>query len=163
MAHPTIRFHSEQQTNELFSEPIHFPLVIGTEQFIVTQQDERIICDRRNWFLTKWQAAVAVPQTQAPTAVDGNQQVLCNEIRNINAQNNRKSCVFCFHYDKQTTTDDLPYYQRLDELSRPEVKIVKHVHFHVEPTTKNKAVNTIWEWPVPMDWDDTSSSGEETS
>ncbi|KFB45416.1 hypothetical protein ZHAS_00013347 [Anopheles sinensis] len=135
-------------------------IVIGNETFVVTLQDQRNIVDRRNWFLSRldstklengasqklnpplnasndWQTFI-VRLLQELSASAVSQTVPTASIQN-GTLNQRG--IYCFHYDKQTDTDDLPYYQNRDRLARVGT-VVKHVHYYVECGTKSKATNT---------------------
>uniref|UniRef100_A0A182JJG5 C2H2-type domain-containing protein n=1 Tax=Anopheles atroparvus TaxID=41427 RepID=A0A182JJG5_ANOAO len=162
MTHQTVQINSEQQCYEMFSEPIHYPLTIGNETFVISLQDQRQIVDRRNWFLSRIESS-RLPQYQSqnadkapsqhPLPVDMQalfvrllqelQASVALQFAPLLAQNvnpNQKES-YCFHYPKQTDTDDLPYYQHRDRLSQ-EGRVVKHVHYYVECANKHKATNT---------------------
>uniref|UniRef100_A0A182LYN1 Uncharacterized protein n=1 Tax=Anopheles culicifacies TaxID=139723 RepID=A0A182LYN1_9DIPT len=151
----------------MFSEPVHFPLVIGNETLVLTVQDQRNIIDRRNWFLSR---PPNPPQVATvPPLVEDNVPInLYPLIARILLELQAKDAAFqlhsfptqqmkcgqeqpfCFHYAKQTDTDDLPYYQNYDRLTHGQ-KVVKHVHYFVESAVKSTSTNT-----------DTSSVGMET-
>uniref|UniRef100_A0A182N6G1 C2H2-type domain-containing protein n=1 Tax=Anopheles dirus TaxID=7168 RepID=A0A182N6G1_9DIPT len=155
MNQQTIPVHSEQKCYEFYSEPVHSPLVIGNETFVVTMQDQRNIIDRRCWFLSRHPHAHA-----QPAAVDRDQAYIF--LQSLMAQLSRElhakgyvsqmhlpvqpvdlgqSNTYCFHYEKQTDTDDLPYYQNRNRHMQGE-KVVKHVHYYVDAVVKSKATNT---------------------
>ncbi|XP_053672050.1 uncharacterized protein LOC128722220 [Anopheles nili] len=154
-----IPIHSEQQCSEIFGEPMQFPLQIGNDTFVVTYQDQRIIIDRRNWFLSHilqptkandemdWEQSSMYNQPNQPAI--NHQQVIAQLLLELQARSNTTASLqpvqasefmqgkrFCFHYDKQTDTQDLSYYQKREQ------KLVKHVHYFTEPLVKNMATNT---------------------
>uniref|UniRef100_A0A1I8JUN9 Uncharacterized protein n=1 Tax=Anopheles funestus TaxID=62324 RepID=A0A1I8JUN9_ANOFN len=157
MNHQSILVNSEQKSYELFSEPVHFPLVIGNETLVVTMQDQRNIIDRRNWFLTRCPNALS---TDAVTLGTDNDllnlyplltRILLElqtktaglQMYSASAQHIQRGQEkpFCFHYEKQTDTEDLPYFQNYDRVKHGE-RVIKHVHYYVESAVKSKATNT---------------------
>ncbi|XP_058116078.1 uncharacterized protein LOC131284318 [Anopheles ziemanni] len=159
MPHQTIQIHSEQQQHEMFADPVHHPIVIGNETFVVTLQDQRNIVDRRNWFLSRidstqlgngpsqkansplpapFDLKTFVARLLQELSASAVPPTVPTSIQNATLKNRG---VYCFHYDKQTDTDDLPYYQNRDRLAR-KGPVVKHVHYYVECGTKSKATNT---------------------
>ena len=141
---------------------LQVPLVIGNETFIITWQDQRNIIDRRNWFLSR-------PPNATPTGIEcpmgGDQTAMINyqsllaqilhELRGNDAafesnlppgrnMDARQCKPFCFHYEKKTDTEDLPYYQNRDRLRASNgERVVKHVHYYVESAVKSVGTNTF--------------------
>ncbi|XP_050079200.1 uncharacterized protein LOC126566231 [Anopheles maculipalpis] len=158
MNQQTIFVNSEQQCYEMFSEPVHFPLDIGNEQLIITMQDQRTIIDRRNWYLSRppnIMPSDAVPSSrrekepinlysliaqlwQVLNGISAHLQIPAKSGQPMQLGPERP---FCFHYEKQTDTEDLPYFQNYDRLKHGE-KVIRHVHYVVESAVKNRATNT---------------------
>ncbi|XP_053660851.1 uncharacterized protein LOC128709852 [Anopheles marshallii] len=157
MNHQTILLNSEQNCSEMFSEPVHFPLVFGNETYVLTIQDQRNVIDRRSWFLSRSSKALstnAVPLGGDNGPINLNPliaQILMElqangaayQMDTLPAQHIQRGQAkpFCFHYEKQTDTEDLSYYQNYDRLKQGEM-VIKHVHYYVESAMKSRATNT---------------------
>lgn len=142
---------------ELVADPVYFPIVIGNEYFFVMQQDRRSITDRRTWTVVR-----IFPPTEnqpQPFAIQSNQIPLYQLIQQLLALVTFYPCPttqtverpipvitqpFKFHYERQTSTDDLCYFQRMSALNsichEPPVK--RHVQFTAGPNFTDKAINT---------------------
>ncbi|XP_052890755.1 uncharacterized protein LOC128298969 [Anopheles moucheti] len=155
MNHQTILVDSQQKCYEMCSEPVHFPLIIGNETFVLTMQDQRNIVDRRNWFLSRSSSALAAAPLggeNGPTNLYPLKGQILLELQANGAAfqmdtlpsqliQGGQAKQFTFHYEKQTDTEDLSYYQNYDRLKQGEM-VIKHVHYYVESAVKSKATNT---------------------
>ncbi|XP_058832737.1 uncharacterized protein LOC131690763 [Topomyia yanbarensis] len=151
----TIPIYTIHNSFQLLAEPVHFPFSFGNENFIVTQQDQRNILDRRTWFLsTPVSTLSTIPgQNLFPASPDQlSLQQLLHQLATILSMHQHcsypqqgKANPFNFHYEKQTSTDDLPYYLRksgFDEAKPGEPPVVRHFHYVLNGMTRDMGVNT---------------------
>ncbi|XP_052565385.1 uncharacterized protein LOC128093269 [Culex pipiens pallens] len=133
--------HSVQNTLELFADPVHFPITIGNDNFILTQQDQRNILDRRTWYLTHIPNQLQPPpQNDLPQLLQQLVTILGQLQPGDGAQ---PSDPFWFHYEKQTSTEDLAYHLRRIGLPMEPTTLVKHVHFVVDRTSRDKGTGMV--------------------
>ncbi|EAT39118.1 AAEL009046-PA [Aedes aegypti] len=134
---------------ELVADPVYYPITIGNEQFFLVQQDRRSIIDRRTWTVIR-----ILPPTDTqpqPFSNQSNQNLFCQLIQQILASLIFNPCLtsaierpiavtsqpFKFHYERQTSTDDLCYFQRFNSIGQNDPSERKYVHFSAD-----KSVNT---------------------
>uniref|UniRef100_A0A182PF20 C2H2-type domain-containing protein n=1 Tax=Anopheles epiroticus TaxID=199890 RepID=A0A182PF20_9DIPT len=133
-------------------------VVIGNETFILTMQDQRNVIDRRNWYLSRQPnhhhltTKADYPMAGDASPINNFQSLLAQIFHEVQAKCNARPTQypydgnqyikpFCFHYEKQTDTEDLAYYQNRDRLAKGE-RVIKHVHYYVESAVKSVATNT---------------------
>lgn len=163
--------YTVHNTFDLVADPVHFPITIGSEHFLVTQQDRRSIWDRRTWqlvriFPTTLDSALQqvpcllnqVPLQKVIEQLLALLTVFPNPTTTIDRPIPEATPPFKFHYEKQTSTDDLM-------IGPAEAPVVRHVHFVVDRGHWDKGCNTEQDWRIvkqtnqPMECD----PGEGTS
>uniref|UniRef100_A0A1Q3FZX6 Uncharacterized protein n=1 Tax=Culex tarsalis TaxID=7177 RepID=A0A1Q3FZX6_CULTA len=141
----SIPIHSVQNSFELFADPVHFPITIGNDNFIITQQDQRTVLDQRTWYVTH--VPNQLPPPQNPQNDLPQLPHLLQQLVTILGQlqpgttGNGVPEPFRFHYEKQTSTEDLAHHLRRIGLPM-EPTLVKHVHFVVDRTSRDKGTAT---------------------
>ncbi|XP_058462114.1 uncharacterized protein LOC131437069 isoform X2 [Malaya genurostris] len=154
----TIPIYSIHNSSQLLAEPVHFPIAFGNEHFMVTQQDQRHILDQRTWYLSSAPvyplSSIASQYAFPPAPGQLPLQQLLHQLVTILSMHQQGPCPpqgnngpvpFNFHYEKQTSTDDLPYYMRrfgCDETKSGEPSVIRHFHYVLNAATQNKGVNT---------------------
>ncbi|XP_055602538.1 uncharacterized protein LOC129751196 [Uranotaenia lowii] len=163
-----VPIHSVQNAIEQVADPVHTPITIGHEPFLLTQQDQRSILDRRSWFLSK--LPVSSPECiwhflcqLNPCLLEQLIQWIMHQqfpqyppvksIENMPALNfpcEPRVVPYQFHYEKQTSTEDLPWYQRgnkcLEMIGDQSVmeRAIKHVHYVIHQREfSNRDVQTM--------------------
>lgn len=161
---------------ELVADPVQFPITVGNEHFLVIQQDRRNITDRRSWTVVPILSSLdnplqqisnqcnQIPPSQLLQQLLSLVTIYCNQIiPNVRLPVHASTEPFKFHYEKQTSTDDLEYFMRQNcwnTFGHGEPQATKHVRFIVEPTFVDKCVNTDkGEHPMECDPGEGTSGG----
>ncbi|XP_055619164.1 uncharacterized protein LOC129764269 [Toxorhynchites rutilus septentrionalis] len=166
-----VPIHTIHNAFDMLGDPIHLPITIGNEQFIITQQDQRSVLDRRTWFLSRpvYNAITPTPPTQFLLCFN-EQQILQLLLASLTVRQPFPIVQppWVFHYEKQTSTDDLPYFARKSDTKRMIDRsdagpVVKHVHFIVDQTHRQDAAVNTNSLPTPPDVTMECDPGEGTS
>ncbi|XP_055530138.1 uncharacterized protein LOC129721507 [Wyeomyia smithii] len=180
----TVPIYTLHNSFDLFADPIHTPITFGNEGFILTQQDQRNIVDRRTWYLSRpayhpAPYSTALNPIQPPLVAQASLQELLFQLINFLSMHhpaptatptqNQTLPLFNFHYEKQTSTDDLAFYQRQHGgpcFVEPKLPpMVQRIQYIVSRSIRDAGVNTDEPQPIPaettapMDYD----PGEGTS